>query len=101
MPAGPPSQMTDNAAPRACRMADGARIAILRIKRPRRGHPERTPMLAVIAAVLFVLAFLFNLVSTSLPNVLSPTSLMLAGLACLALHQAGFGHSTVGTTSRT
>jgi hypothetical protein len=58
-------------------------------------------MLAIVAAVLFGLAFLFNLVSTSLPEVISPTSLMLAGLTCLALHQAGFGSATAGTTSRT
>lgn len=58
-------------------------------------------MLAIVAAVLFALGFLFNLVDTSLPAILSPTSLLLAGLACLALHQAGFGPATTGTTSRT
>jgi hypothetical protein len=45
-------------------------------------------MLAIIAAVLFGLAFLFDLTGTSLGN-LGPTALMLAGLTCLALHLAG------------
>ncbi|MDT4989741.1 MAG: hypothetical protein QOI74_3835 [Micromonosporaceae bacterium] len=45
-------------------------------------------MLAIIAAVLFALAFLFDLTGTSLGR-LGPTALMLAGLICVALHLAG------------
>jgi len=48
-------------------------------------------MLAFVAAILFGLAFLFNATATSVPAVFSPTSLMLLGLTCLALHQAGVG----------
>jgi hypothetical protein len=51
-------------------------------------------MLAVAAAVLFVLGFLFEATGTSVPAVLNPISLLLLGLACLALHQAGFGTAT-------
>jgi hypothetical protein len=48
-------------------------------------------MLGYVAAVLFIIAFLINATSTATSVVFSPTSLMLAGLACLALHLAGVG----------
>jgi hypothetical protein len=48
-------------------------------------------MLAYIAAGLFVIAFLINATSTATVAVFTPFSLMLAGLACLALHLAGVG----------
>lgn len=48
-------------------------------------------MLAIIAAVLFVIAFLLNATSTSTSAVFAPTSLLLVGLAVLALHLAGVG----------
>jgi hypothetical protein len=48
-------------------------------------------MLAIIAAVLFVIAFLLTATSTATSAVFSPTSLALVGLACLALHVAGIG----------
>jgi hypothetical protein len=48
-------------------------------------------MLGYVAAILFIIAFLLNATSTSTSAVFSPTSLMLAGLACLALHLAGVG----------
>jgi hypothetical protein len=48
-------------------------------------------MLGYIAAVLFIIAFLLYATSTSTSVVFSPMSLMLAGLACLALHLAGVG----------
>jgi len=50
-------------------------------------------MLGYVAAVLFIIAFLINATSTATSVVFSPTSLMLAGLACLALHLAGVGTS--------
>ncbi|MFF3493107.1 hypothetical protein ACFYWS_17305 [Streptomyces sp. NPDC002795] len=48
-------------------------------------------MLAFVAAVLFVIAFVINATETSTETVFSPTSLMLAGLAFLAVHSAGVG----------
>jgi hypothetical protein len=48
-------------------------------------------MLGIIAAVLFVIAFILNAAGTNVSSVFSPFSLMLLGLACLALHLAGVG----------
>ena len=48
-------------------------------------------MLAIIAAVLFIIAFILNAASVGDSPVFTPLSLMLAGLACLALHLAGLG----------
>jgi hypothetical protein len=48
-------------------------------------------MLAIIAAILFAIAFLLNATSTATSAVFSPMSLLLAGLVCLALHMAGVG----------
>lgn len=48
-------------------------------------------MLAFAAAVLFVIAFLIQATETSTEAVFSPTSLMLVGLALLALHSGGMG----------
>jgi hypothetical protein len=48
-------------------------------------------MLAIIAAVLFVIAFLLNATTTATSAVFAPLSLLLVGLACLALHLAGIG----------
>ena len=46
-------------------------------------------MLGIIAAVLFVIAFILNAVGAGQGPVFTPFSLMLLGLACLALHLAG------------
>lgn len=46
-------------------------------------------MFAIIAAVLFGLALLLELTTTSLGSVITPTTLTTAGLLCLALHMAG------------
>jgi hypothetical protein len=48
-------------------------------------------MLAIIGAIIFVIAFLLNATSTATSAVFAPTSLLLVGLACLALHLAGVG----------
>jgi hypothetical protein len=48
-------------------------------------------MLAIIAAILFAIAFLIQATSTTTSAVFSPTSLALVGLALLALHVAGVG----------
>jgi hypothetical protein len=50
-------------------------------------------MLGFIAAILFIIAFLLNATSTATSAVFSATSLMLLGLACLALHLVGVGTS--------
>ena len=50
-------------------------------------------MLAIIAAILFAIAFLLNATSTDTSAVFSPMSLLLVGLVCLALHLAGVGTS--------
>ncbi len=47
-------------------------------------------MTAIIAAVLFGLALLFQLLNISL-SVITATVLITAGLLCLALHLAGVG----------
>ncbi|PKV90060.1 hypothetical protein BX283_7721 [Streptomyces sp. TLI_146] len=48
-------------------------------------------MLAFAAAVLFVIAFVIHATETSTEAVFSPTSLMLVGLALLAVHSSGVG----------
>ena len=48
-------------------------------------------MLGYIAAALFIIAFIINATSTSTPAIFAPQSLLLLGLACLALHLAGVG----------
>jgi len=47
--------------------------------------------MGAIAAVLFAVAFFINGSGTSTNAWFTPTSLMLAGLACLALHLLGVG----------
>lgn len=47
-------------------------------------------MTALIAAVLFGIALIFQLFSIGIP-VLTPTVLITAGLLCVALHLAGVG----------
>lgn len=48
-------------------------------------------MLAVIAAVIFVIAFVINVTGTATDAVFAPSSLILIGLALVALHVAGIG----------
>jgi hypothetical protein len=51
-------------------------------------------MLGFVAAILFAIAFIINAANVSISNaIFSPTSLMLLGLACLALHLSGVGTS--------
>jgi hypothetical protein len=47
---------------------------------------------AIIAAVLFALALLFQLANISV-SVITTSVLMTAGLLCVALHLAGVGNS--------
>jgi hypothetical protein len=48
-------------------------------------------MLAIVAAILFAIAFIINAAGASTVALFAPFSLLLAGLACLALHLAGYG----------
>jgi hypothetical protein len=48
-------------------------------------------MLAIIAAILFAIAWIINATGTVTNAWFSVTGLLLIGLACLALHQAGIG----------
>ncbi|MFK4540961.1 putative integral membrane protein [Streptomyces tendae] len=48
-------------------------------------------MLAIIAAVLFLIACLINAAEVSTNDVFTSTNVMLVGLALLALHVAGIG----------
>jgi len=49
-------------------------------------------MLGIIAAILFFIAFIIHAAGVSVSTaIFTPTSLMLLGLTCLALHLAGVG----------
>nr|WP_055564630.1 hypothetical protein [Streptomyces atriruber] len=48
-------------------------------------------MLAFVAAMCFVIAFVIHATGTSTEAVFSTTSLMLVGLALLAVHSGGVG----------
>ena len=48
-------------------------------------------MLGYIAAALFIIGFVINATSTHPIAAFSPLSLLLVGLACLALHLSGVG----------
>ena len=57
-------------------------------------------MLAIIAAVIFVIAFLLEITGTATNVAFAPASLMFLGFACLALHIAGIGASWYNTPGR-
>jgi hypothetical protein len=48
-------------------------------------------MLAIIAVGLFIIGFFINAADIATTSVFSPTSFLLAGLACLAFHLTGAG----------
>ncbi|MFD6192389.1 MULTISPECIES: hypothetical protein [unclassified Streptomyces] len=48
-------------------------------------------MLAIVAAVLFLIAWLINAAEVSTNDIFTSTNVMLIGLALLALHVAGIG----------
>ncbi|GEA87968.1 hypothetical protein [Cellulomonas cellasea] len=48
-------------------------------------------MLAIVAAAIFALALLLDLVEANVGDALTPQTLMFAGLFCLALHLGGVG----------
>ena len=55
-------------------------------------------MFAIIAAILFGFALLLDLLDTNLgaSDALNPSTLMMAGLFCVAMHFAGFGTRSGG-----
>jgi hypothetical protein len=55
------------------------------------GWSKGPAMLAIIAAILFAIAFIINATGTAVSAIFDPTSLLLVGLALLALHLAGIG----------
>ncbi|AXB47797.1 hypothetical protein [Amycolatopsis albispora] len=55
-------------------------------------------MFAIIAAVIFGLALIFDLADISLGTALDGGTLLTAGLLCVALHLAGVGASARGRT---
>ncbi|MCL7424801.1 hypothetical protein ACIHJG_22875 [Streptomyces sp. NPDC052415] len=57
-------------------------------------------MLAIIAAVLFLIAWLINAAEISTNDVFTSTNVMLVGLALLALHVAGIGSGWGSRTRR-
>jgi len=50
-------------------------------------------MLALAAVVVFAIAFIIRAAAISTDAVFAPASLVIVGLALLALHLAGFGAS--------
>ncbi|PSK97302.1 hypothetical protein CLV63_10820 [Murinocardiopsis flavida] len=48
-------------------------------------------MFATIAAVLFGIALLLELLGTSIEGLITPTTLALLGLVFVAVHLAGYG----------
>ncbi|GHH51639.1 hypothetical protein ACQPZG_10575 [Streptomyces sp. CA-294286] len=57
-------------------------------------------MLAIVGAVLFVIAFIINAADISAHEIFMPTSLMLLGLALVALHVGGIGSGWGGGRTR-
>jgi hypothetical protein len=51
-------------------------------------------MLAIVAAVLFAIALIMDLAHVGLGSAITPTTLLEAGLLCVALHLAGVGATT-------
>jgi len=52
-------------------------------------------MLAIIAAIIFAIAWIINATGTATNAWFSVTDLLLIGLACLALHQPGIGSARI------
>jgi hypothetical protein len=57
----------------------------------RRTRGSRVGMLAILAAIVFGVAFVINATGRATDRVFSVTGLLLLGLTLLALHQAGLG----------
>jgi hypothetical protein len=48
-------------------------------------------MLAILAVIIFAIAFIIHATGTATDAVFAPISLVILGLICLALHMAGLG----------
>ncbi|HTZ27120.1 MAG TPA: hypothetical protein VMC83_24215 [Streptosporangiaceae bacterium] len=48
-------------------------------------------MLAIVAVIIFAIAFIIRVTATSTDAVFAPASLVILGLIALALHLAGLG----------
>ena len=59
------------------------------------GYGKLMGMLAIIAAIIFAIAWIINATGTATNAWFSVTDLLFIGLACLALHQAGIGSAWV------
>ena len=59
------------------------------------GPGKQRGMLAIVAAICFGIAFVINGTGTATNAWFSVTGLLLIGLVCLALHQAGIGSAWV------
>jgi hypothetical protein len=57
-------------------------------------------MLAIVAAVLFAIGLIIHAAAISTVVVFSSTSFLLAGLVCLALHEAGIASGFRGRGRR-
>jgi len=57
-------------------------------------------MFAIIAAILFGLALLLQLVNQNMGDVITPATLTTAGLLCVALHMAGAATAISGYRRR-
>jgi hypothetical protein len=57
-------------------------------------------MLAIIAAILFAIALIFQLAGTTLGTHITFDTFLAAGLVCVALHLAGVGVGTTLTSRR-
>jgi len=53
-------------------------------------------MFAIIGAVIFGLALILDLANASLGSAITTSTLLLAGLLCVALHMAGIGVNARG-----
>ena len=51
-------------------------------------------MFAIIAAIIFAIGLLLDLLDVKTSDAFTPTTLIMAGLFCLALHLAGIGAAT-------
>jgi len=58
-------------------------------------YGKQMGMLAIVAAIIFAIAWIINATGTATNAWFSVTDLLLIGLACLALHQAGIGSAWV------
>ena len=57
-------------------------------------------MLAILAVIIFAIAFIIRVTATTTDAVFAPASLVILGLICVALHLAGLGPAGACAASR-